>query len=117
MSSPEETLPLPAKQPAADPESGYLPKVLSMVDEVLARYSRTTTEILTTPTGQPFHGDNGRQEARASRVKVKLLLKEFERSKRQTPSTGQCPVLETRPGTQPGGYGRIRAEKRAAREN
>jgi hypothetical protein len=87
MSSPEETLPLPAKQPAADPESGYLPKVLSMVDEVLARYSRTTTEILTTPTGQPFHGDNGRQEARASRAKVKLLLKEVERSKRQTPST------------------------------
>jgi hypothetical protein len=49
MSSPEETLPLPAKQPAADPESAYLPKVLSMVDEVLARYSHTATEILTTP--------------------------------------------------------------------
>ncbi len=48
MYSPEEPLPLPAEESAAKPEPAYLPRVLSMVDEVLARYSHTTTEVLTT---------------------------------------------------------------------
>jgi hypothetical protein len=51
MSSPEETLRLPAKKSVTDSEIAYIPKMLRTVDEVLARHSHVTSEAFVSLSG------------------------------------------------------------------